>query len=765
MVNQVKMSISSPVPRFAGSPIRLLRPMLYALCAILILLVVPVVSEAQGLLQGIRGSLEFNYNYLTTKTTDATGNTVKTTANTYNPRFQLDINTLIYPNLTLTAGGIAEGIIADLRSSDGADTTIKQYNFRPYIDLTLRTPFYWGSLGYVRREQITDTTNSPSITLVQDDYYGILGMRPEGLPYMELQVRKRNSYDETKSILDTTEDIITLNSKYQYKGLLLDYYGTYLHSQNKVADLDVVQYTHSGRASYSDSFLDKRVAVSTNYHILYQETTAEAQSGAPGQGVVTTQVFPTGGLFALLTDVDTVTHALDPDPALIDGDLATSAGINIGLPPVPDILLRNIGLDFSTPSEVNRLLLWVDRDLSSAPNIVNYFAANLKVYVSSDNLNWVLWPITGLPTFGPLQNSFQIQFANVIPARQFIKVATPALNAAVVGASSFPNILVTELQAFRDVAASSNVGTTRNSTHQLTNNYDLDVKTRILDNPNLFYEFYTYYFRTDPGSQYRYTVSNALYTVHRFNEVFSGRARAAVENGEDLGDKRIAYIYDAALTADPLRTLHSSLVANGRNEKIGGKPNDVNSVILYNTAQLYKGIDVGLSGGVNFIKQQSGQSERDFVINLQSHIVPHPTLILGLNYGNTIRHRTGGDLSSPVPGYTQTTDFTVSYNPFRTLSLFAFIQLINEEGSKLRTLQNYAINWSPFPDGALQFFLNYNENYRSDDHFKERIFVPAIRLNLSKRSYVQLQYQYIRSNSDIEKIDSDLISTTLKIFF
>jgi hypothetical protein len=730
----------------------------------LILLLLPVWAGAQGLLQGVSGSLEFNYDYLTSKTTDATGNTVKTTTMVYNPRIQFDINTMIYPNLILTTGGIAEGIIGDLRPSDGSDITTRQYNFRPYIDLTLRTPFYWGSLGYVRREQITNGTNLPSITLVRDEYYGIAGIRPEGLPYMELQVRKRNTYDDTKDIQNLSEDIITLDSKYQYKGLFLDYYGTYLHSDNKVAGLDVFQYTHTGRASYSDSFLDKRIAVSTNYHIIYQETRTEAKPGTPGQGVVTFQVFPSGGLFAF-DDTPLDGPALALDPALIDGDLTTPAGIDIGLPPVPDLRLRNIGLDFTTPSEVNRLLLWVDRDLSSAPSIVNYFAVNFKVYVSSDNLNWDLWSDPPTVTFGPLQNSFEIKFANVIPARQYIKVVTPALNAAVPGASSFPNIFVTELQAFRDAPVSTNPGTTSTTTtHTLTNDYDLDVKTRILDNPNLFYELYGHYNRQDPGNQYRYTVSNALYTVHRFNEVFSGRARAAVENGEDLGDKRKAYIYDAALTADPFRTLHNSLVVNGRDEKIGGKPNDLNSIILYSTAQLYKGIDAGLNGGVNFIKQESGQKGKDVVINLQTHIVPHPTLTLGLNYGNTISHRTGGDLPSSST-YHQTADFTVSYNPFRTLSFFGFIQLLDDKGKGLQTLQNYAINWSPFPDGALQFFLNYNENYRSDDNFKERILVPSIRYNLSKRSYIQLQYQRTRSKSDVQKIDSDLISTTLKIFY
>jgi hypothetical protein len=740
-----------PFPRFVKGS----RGGLYALCATLIFLLVPAVVGAQGLLQGISGSLEFNYSYLTSKITDATGNTVKTTTQTYNPRFQLDINTTIFPNLRLRAGGIAEGIKSPLKS-DGLDITTTQLNFRPYIDLTLETPLYMASLGYVRSQQTTDATHSSSSTLVNDQYYAILQWRPEELPFMELQLRRTNSYDDTKKILDTTDDLISLNSRYQYKGLLLNYYGTYEHTQDKIRDLGVTQSTHSGRASYSDSFFDRRVAVTTDYNVLYQETTTKSA----GQGFVEFQAFPTGGLFAL--NDTPLNVALDPDPALIDGNLTVSAGINIGLPPSGgDIRLRNVGLDFTNPTEVSRLLLWIDRDLSTSPNIVNFFASNLKVYVSSDNLNWVAWPLSSPITFGPFENRFEIKFATVVPARRYIKVVTPPLNAAVSGAFSFPNIFVTELQAFLETPAKN----VKNKISTTTHNADLDVKTRIFDNPSLFYELYGYYNRQDPTGLQRYTISNAFYTVHRFNEVFSGRARVAREDGEELNKvRRFAYIYDAALTADPLRTLHNSLVVSGREEEIGGKPNDLNSIFLYNTAQLYKGIDVNLNGGVNFIKQETGESGRDFIINLQANIVPHRTMTLGLNYNNTISSRSGGAQGS-LSNYTQTLDFSLSYNPFRTLNLFAFIHVIDEKRIKVQTLQNYAINWSPFPDGALQFNIAYNENYRSEDHLTERIFLPSIRYNFSKRSYLELAYQLIRSRSDIEKINSNLISTTLKIFY
>jgi hypothetical protein len=704
------------------------------------------VALAQGLIEGVSGSLESTYSFFNSKTTDASGNTVKTSTQTFNDRFQLDINTKIFPNLRLRTGGIVEGTWSafDDKTND-IITRTTVLDFRPYIDLTLETPLYTASLGYVRRQDRVEVFHLPAVTLISNEYYGILGWRPEGLPSIDAQIRRRDLYDSDKSFRDIKEDFISLNPKYQYEGLQLQYYGTYLHRRDDLIDLDTEQYTHSGRASYASSFFNNRVALSTNYNILYQDT--KTVSG--GKGFVTFQAFPGRGL-SPITPNDTLTPiTLDPNPNLIDGNTTATAGIDL----VSDVPLvrRQIGLDFLNPTQVNQLLVWVDRELTST--VASSFTWD--VFISGDNLTWTHWagPMAG--TFGPFQNRFEINFSSV--TTRYIKVVTtPLLRSPLVP----PDIFVTELQAFLQTPAADVKGSVSRTTH----NYDLDVKTRILDIPSLFYEVYYFFNRQDPSGQQRYDLINSLYANHRFSEVFSGKAKVGIENGEELGEKRLAYIYDAAVIADPLRTLHHSLVFNGKEEKIGGRPNNTNSIILYNTAQLYRGYDINLNGGVTFTKQESGVDGRDFLINFQTNIVPHRTMNLGLNYSNTISRRTGGDRSSSST-YIQTVDLNLSYNPFRTLNLFAFLQYITEKGQKDKILQNYAINWSPFPDGALQFNIAYNENYRTDDHLVERIIQPNVRYNFSKRSYVELSYQLIRSRSDIQKIDSNLLSTTVKIFY
>ena len=723
--------------------------MRFALCALPVLFISVLLSGpalAQGLIQGVSGSWESNYSFLSSKTTDASGNTVKTNTQFAGSRFQLNIDTMIFPNLRLRAGGIAEGYwnVLDNKTNDIVTRTTV-LDFRPSIDLTLETPLYTASVGYIRRQNRVGVFDLPSVTLINNEYYTILGWRPEGLPSIDAQIRRRDLYDNDKSFLDIKEDFISLNTIYQYQGLRLYYYGTYLHRKDDLIDLDVTQHTHSGMASYSNSFFNKRVALSTNFNILYQET--KTVSG--GEGFVSFQAFPNSGLSRIDDTLTPVT--LNPNPNLIDGNTTISAGIDLVAD--PPLVRRQIGLDFLILTEVNQLLVWVDRELT-AP-IASSFT--WQVYVSDDNLTWTSWgpPVAG--TFGPFENRFEINFPNVIPPRRYIKVVTtPLLRGPLVP----PNIFVTELQAFLRTRAADVKGKTSRTVY----NYDLDVKTRILDNPSLFYELYYWLNSEEPSGRQRYQLINSLHANHRFNEVFSGRAKVGIENGKELDEKRWAYVYDVAVIADPLRTLHQSLVFNGRNEEIDGRPNNFNSIFLYNTAQLYQGIDISLNGGVNFTKQESGEKGRDIFINFQTNIVPHRTMTLGLNYSNIISRRTGGEVGSSSTS-TQILDFNLSYNPFRTLNFFAFVQYINETGQKDRILQNYAINWSPFPDGALQLNIAYNENYRTEDRLVERIFRPTIRYYFSKRSYIDLTYQLIRSKSDIQKIDSNLLSTNIKIFY
>ncbi len=717
-----------------------------ALCALLFLGLSPGVVESQGIPQGISGFLEFDYTSLSRKTTDAFGNTTKTESQNYFPRFKLDIDTKIYPTLKLHAGALAEGSITNFKQN-GTDTDQTVRRIQPYIDLTLDNRLYKVGVGYIRRDEAAKISEFPRTTLINDEYYGIFGWRPEAFPLVDMIIRKTKTYDEKKSLLDTTEDYYNLQSTYAYRGLQLYYNGTYLNTQRDLLNLETWQQTHSGRVNYSNAFFDKRVFLNTTYQILYQDTKTRSE----GKGTVSSQIFPFAGLSVL--DNTPADGALPTNPALIDGNLVNSVGANYDLIadlPLAGDYVRNIGLDLLNVTEVNSLFVWVDTDASS---IVGSFS--WQIWISSDNLNWTLHQTIPSAPFGPFQNRFELNFSNV--STRYIKVAVTPLAPRPFG---FTNVFVTEMQAFINRRA-EDVEDRVTSTSQ---SYNLDGKARLLDNPSLFYELYFFYNRLDPSSLMRYNLSNGFSVNHRFNPVLSGMARVAVENGEERERNRLAFIGNASLTADPLRTLRHSLVLYGRREEFGGRPNNLYYVTLYNNAQLYQGIDVNLSGGVNYSEVETRERRTDYTVSFGVNLVPHRTLTLGVTASDTFSNYTGGERGSDSMS-NWLIDFNISFNPMRTLYLYAFIQLTDQKGRDLERIQNFGINWSPFPDGAVQFNFTYNEDYQSIYNQKERTFMPSVRWYFTKRSYVVFSYEYIMSKSDIQKLDSSTFSTAIKIFF
>ncbi len=497
-----------------------------ALWALLFLVFFARVAEGQGLLQGVSGSIEFNYVFLSLKTTDATGNTVKTNTQGYNPRFRLDIDTRIWPNLKLRAGGTAEGIISDVDTNGNSiKTTLTKLT--PYLDLTLETPLFRTGLGYQRQQEIAKVSDNPSTALISDYYYGIFGWKPEGFPTFDLLLSRRNIYDDDKSFLDIKEDFGSLISRYEFQGpifqgLSLDYYGTYLQRRDDLIDLDVTQQTHTGRVAYFNSFFDKRISLNTTYNITYQETTTDST----GKGFVSTQLFPFGGLSVI--DDTPADGPLAPNPALIDGNLTASAVIDIGLAGGGSGLIdKNIGIDFVTLTEVNKLFIWVDRALPAS--ISNIFPWD--IYISSDNQNWapVFTPFS--VSFGPFDNRFEINLTSPIPIPRYIKVVTKKLTLADPRTAGFPNIFITEMQAFLETA----VGAGKETIDRTTQNYDLDVKAIILDNPSLYYEFYYYLNWIDSGSlsAHRYDLINSLNLAHRFSRI-SPQISVSSTRGADL---------------------------------------------------------------------------------------------------------------------------------------------------------------------------------------------------------------------------------------
>jgi hypothetical protein len=646
---------------------------------------------------------------------------------------------------------------------DGEDTKSTVTKWRPYFDLTLNTPVYKAGIGYNRNVETDKAKGSPSVTLTNETYYGILGWKPEELPSLDLLIQRRNTFDEKRTFQDITQDYFSLTSRYVYKTIDLRYTGSYTDLKDKITNIETEDMLHTGRATYSDSFFNKRVYVNTSYYITYDRTTISLKGA--GGGEVKFPIFPFAGLFLISNTPNLVT--LPANAGLIDGDVNTGTGINIGVPPPAGNDPRNIGLDLLNPTEVNDLLLWVDRDLPSG--ISDYFSWD--VYTSPDNLNWTkITPVPIQPApFGPFQNSFEIRFPNV--TTRYIKVVTnPLTVAAAALVPTFTNpdrIFVTELQAFLARPSSAVIGTGKERTvTTLSHILQTEAKARIFDIPSLYYDFSYFLTRsqTDGSAQLTWILSNGLSLNHTLSKVFSVAARVAREDGAQENRRAASYVYNASIMATPLRTLRHSLAYAGRNNDIDGKTSNTNSVYLNNSAELYKGIDINLGGGYDWQKRETGERVQNTTVNCGVSIIPNSRTTLTVNYSGTNTHTSGGE----KPGFSTFSrigEVALSYNPFDTLRLYASVGVSSLSGARTDFLQNYAINWSPFPEGNLQFNISYNEDHRSADNFKERSFTPSVRWKITRKTFLDLSYLMIKTSSNAEKSDTNGFNANLKVFF
>ena len=725
-----------------------------SLVAVVVAALLPGESWGDGILEGVSGSVESNYSFVSTKTTDASGNTTKTKTNNYFERFTLNVNYNLYPKLNLNAGGTFEENITDPVDTNTIRHT-ERTRIRPYVFLTLRDPMYTGSLGYDLREDTLRVSGLPTTTLTQDNYTASFDWRPEGLPWTKVAYTKTDTHDGDRTVVDNEKDYLYLKSEYRYQGLDLSYIGTYTDNRDKILNFESTEWSNEGRLAYSTTLFNGRTTLNTDNRL--NVTTIDTTTA--GGGEVGLPVFPLAGLSAL--DDTPANGALVPNPALIDGNLTVNAGVNIGLPPLGgDTRQRNVGVDFLAPQELNSLQVWVDRDLPF--EIASSFL--WEVYTSTDNVNWILHQPAAPATFGPFLTRFEIRFPRV--TTRYIKVVTRPLSGAVIIPPGFATpglIFITEVQAFLNTPAQD----IRRSTTRTFQNYTLDVKTRLLNTPTLYHDFNAYYNDVSPDGQRRYNISNGLFVSHAFNPVLSTSANASVEFGEEQDESRVALLYYVSLLANPLRTLSHNLVFSGNNQTVGDLTNRSNAVVLFNTAQLYKGVDANLNLGVSLTsdEREGGGSidQRRFYVNPGVNITPHPSFVMTLYYLGQLTHTSGG--TGTLEDVTENRlDLAASWTPFRSLFLSASVSVVAQTGQETTVQQNYGLNWTPFPDGQLQFSFFYNESSLPD---KSRIIQPTVRWYLSqrRRSYLDLSYQRNTSQSAEQKTETDVISSNLRIYF
>lgn len=723
-----------------------------ALLALIALVAVSGILATESRAEGLSGTLEYGYNRNDTDLTDASGRSNQTKTDSFTQLYDLRLDRRLYPNLNFHASGIFQkrndSFDAEGLKRDTTTTTI-----RPYVGMNLRTPLYFAEAAYGQREEKVKTSGFSSLSTVRESIISTLYWRPDRFPDLKIQFFRDHLFDKERLNVDTVTDLYRATSNYRpVDPLSLYYQGTFRNTELRLSDTTLKETVHNGRVNYSNKWWRRRITFGADYNITKQEL----ETSTTGAGEVGLRVFPFAGLSVSSDTPGNV--VLASNPALIDANAEAGAGVNLGLPPPGgDARPRNIGMDFLVATEINTLYILVDRDVAQVADAFSW-----QIYTSDDDPSdgvqiWVLRQTVSPAIYSSTFNRFEIRFANV--TARYVKVVTAPLSPTIPFASAYPTIFVTEIQAEIRRPASEVAGKS-SSTFQTGN---LDFRAVILEAVNLTYEFTTLFTKRDPGDL-SYTVSNGLSFFRQLNRVFSGNGRVAFENGEDRGGNREALVYTVSLTAVPFQTLSQSIIFSGREESVAGQRNTSTSLLIYNIAKLYEGIDANLSGGISFQEDDTGRESENTRVNAGASFVPNRKVNLTLLFDESRTVTSGGNLIGETTTHRRAGEADLSITPLPAVHLFGSYRFEESTESLNRNILNYSLSWSPFRDGTLYLNFNYNETIRTDDT-KERSIVPSLQWYVTPRSYLNLSYQNLKAETPALTTVSKIYSGTVRVSF
>lgn len=712
-------------------------------------LLLPVKARGDGI--NFRSQLEYNASDTETKI-KATGEKTKSDFYSFDQLYHVDLSKTIYPYLTFHTGTHFEWNNATSKT-EGTKTEAEETILRPFVGLRLDGPIYKAGIDYRRTEIREDTTDLPLAKDFRDEIDTRLGWSPVDLPLFELRYNWTHTYDDPET-RDTTDTILNFRTAYTaWRELLFEYNYTRLTSDDRIENFDTNQQTHFGKVGYGHNFWNGGLSLISNYTIRYStlkfpggiETNVESSPLQRSQGLSSLNNTPDDG------------PALSVNNALIDGNLTASAGIDIGSLGDQTRLI-NIGLDFGFEVNVDEIRIWVDRRLTSA--VAGSFSWD--VYTSpdnTDNSSWTLIATVSPASFGTFENRFEIGFPSV--KTRFIKVVTSALSPTVSGASNFQHISVTEMQAFITLTSAQ---AQRSEQTTLQHNYDMNLNARLSDKTALGYSLQYNYLDQDLPSQKRIQLLNNLFLTHRFNEIFSGSTRISRTDDKLDSDSKVTYSYGASIKGAYLSTLSQTLNLSGTNIDDQQQGSTYNyAIALRSDATLYTGWSAFLDLGSNWNLDTNDTRADNKTIRFGTNFVPNDKITLDVSYiyTRTDRKRPGEENAQFS---NSNLDVQAFFTPLRTLSVTARVNYVKSENYD-STLQEYFLNWSPFPDGTFQLFFNYNETLNQANDQRNRTIGPGFNWTISRHFFLKMFYNFLQTKDNVQEIDATNFRAELIINF
>jgi len=711
----------------------------------IVLLAVSAVCTPPPLLaEGISLLADLEYNNSDTETTNKlTGVVTNTDFDRLRQLYNLRLDKEIYPYLYISTGGIVELIERDLKS-EGIKTENDERSMRPFGEINLTNPLYRAGFSYRTGETKNTGTTVATTKDKFEEYSGLFNWRPQDFPVLNMNYSRILAHDEPLT-RDTVNETFNLRSRYNYKDLLVDYTYNQVDTEEKIADTGSRTKTHNAGMQYARDFYNHRLSIDTGARL--RVTTTKFTGG----GEVKIPTTSPGGSFYIANDANPENNvAADINRGPLT---AVNIGQGGGTNPV------SVGLEFDSPTEVDTVYVLLvedenDPSLATPAEIADVAGSfTWRFFISDDQLDWTEQPLPSANiTYNQVENRFEFVFTTKISTR-FLKIRTSPLpvTSPVTG-----DIRFLDIQAFTTVS-----GGVKDEFETVNQTYNFGAHWVVSEKSVAGYDFNLRNIESSPVDTRKTTLTNGLSFRHIFNPIFVMNSRVSRTDISEKGKvDTVNYNYSASIRGDLLKTFNQTLIYSGTNTKDPNGSGYSNSLLLRSNADLYDGWSVFLDEGYSWSKPPAERNQTVRLLRAGTSMVPNQAIKINFDYSVSWNKQEGQQEDVQKVGSLRTLWVITE-----TINVFANYDFRDGSGtnSDSTSLLDYAINWSPFPDGSLQFSFTYNETRGSDDA-KSEIFTPSVKWQVAPGIFLDLRYNVGTIESEVEKSDIKNFTGSLRIF-
>ncbi|HID30861.1 MAG TPA: hypothetical protein EYP19_12780 [Desulfobacterales bacterium] len=588
------------------------------------------------------------------------------------------------------AGDVNVNVTENVTKTDGektADTTTTR--LYPDMRLNVSNEYFDADAGYRLDERGLDilTAVSDEERLTTETWNHNFYTKLDKYPKVRLRYDQDRTFDRLPvHEIDTQTDRLFGSADYTYRFFNFYYDYTNEISDDYVKDSSRETNTHDGRIDFRKPFWNSKITSYGSYAI--NERKAETET--KGESLeVAEQKAATAGLY--IQDTTPASSTLNDRPDLIDGDKATTTGIDIGL---AGNTYQNIGLELTSSTEIEKIYLYT----TPAAPLLDADAFTWAVYSSTDNTAGVWAEITSSASFDYDLNQERFEISFTTTSARYFKVVNTANDGQA--------LEVTEIEAY-SIRTQAPYTTTDDvtTTHTIQANfgfrpfdwlsftYDLnqDRQKNETDGDST---------TTEQSRQYLSGLVEKAFQVHKYLEVrpyYQKRLEyeeGDTESPEEETTRRWTDTYRLYFVSSPLTTLATDLSLNHwvlREES--ETQSKTSSALLHIAAKLREGADLDIDGDITHLENRSTGSEsttRSIYSNLRLELTSDLTAEMEYNI-NYLKTETP---SQDTTERTSNAEVTVYWRPSHDFYFRGSCGVDGKEGSRQNTShQDYNLNW------------------------------------------------------------------------